>query len=449
MSNSAAYEWSYVDVEAERRRELRAQLAQETARSHHLRGQAKSLRRAYRTAKIDVDVITVPASADSTELALALDSARRINQQAEAELSRAAADVWSLVPAETGERPTARPATARASAGDGRTARGGEERAAQVRAAALVEAEALLERDGPACEPEELPLFARRLEALRQARSAEEARTLLHDLGVRVHRSTQRQRTAARTSALRAGLLDALEDAAPEDRRRLAAAVADADDPAGLEGEVARAVARADAARGRSVVADTLMQVLRERDYAVGEDFADLLAESGSVVVPFGEAAGTAGDGVVPDGYGVRVALAPDRRGLTTVLVRAPESGAEDRERVGGSAGHAEDRADGEVQRWFCDTQLPTIEDAAREHGVDLARTSALPPGVWPTAVAPDGSWPDNGLAHDRAPDGGPATDERADHEEDQAVPAGRRRGRKKVRPSRSTTYGQDQTRGR
>ncbi|NEE52928.1 hypothetical protein G3M55_51070, partial [Streptomyces sp. SID8455] len=149
MSNSAAYEWSYVDVEAERRRELRAQLAQETARSHHLRGQAKSLRRAYRTAKIDVDVITVPASADSTELALALDSARRINQQAEAELSRAAADVWSLVPAETEERPTARPATARASAGDGRTARGGEERAAQVRAAALVEAEALLERDGP------------------------------------------------------------------------------------------------------------------------------------------------------------------------------------------------------------------------------------------------------------------------------------------------------------
>ncbi|CAO0827168.1 hypothetical protein SMICM17S_10723 [Streptomyces microflavus] len=158
----------------------------------------------------------------------------------------------------------------------------------------------------------------------------------------------------------------------------------------------------------------------------MGEDFADLLAESGSVVVPFGEAAGTAGDGVVPDGYGVRVALAADRRGLTTVLVRAPESGAEDRERVGGSAGHAEDRADGEVQRWFCDTQLPTIEDAAREHGVDLARTSALPPGVRPTAVAPDGSWPDNGLAHDRAPDGGPATDEAGvKHQEDQAVLVG------------------------
>ncbi|MGI3202542.1 hypothetical protein ACRJ4W_37545 [Streptomyces sp. GLT-R25] len=51
MSNSAAYQWTYVDVEAERRRELRAQLAQETTRSRNLRGQAKSLRRAYRTAR--------------------------------------------------------------------------------------------------------------------------------------------------------------------------------------------------------------------------------------------------------------------------------------------------------------------------------------------------------------------------------------------------------------
>ncbi|MYV53742.1 hypothetical protein, partial [Streptomyces sp. SID3212] len=99
MSNSAGYEWSYVDIEAERRRELRAQFAQETARSRHLRGQAKALRRAYRTARVDVHVVTVSASADSTELSMALDSARRINQQAEAELSQAAAAVWTLPPA--------------------------------------------------------------------------------------------------------------------------------------------------------------------------------------------------------------------------------------------------------------------------------------------------------------------------------------------------------------
>jgi hypothetical protein len=433
LSNSAAYNWSYVDVEAERRRELRAQLAQETTRSHNLRGQAKSLRRVYRTARIDVDIVTVSGSADSAELAGALESARRINQQAEAELSRAAADVWSLPPAEETDRNAgkerARPEpTAQAN-------QAAQERTAQVRASALVEAEALLHRDGPSCEPVDLPVFARRLEALRQARGAEEARTLLHDLGVLVHKSTQRQRNAVRLAGLRARLLDRLEDAAPEDRERLAAAVAESPDPSHLEREVERAVSEADTARHRSTVADTLMRVLSERDYAVGDDFADLLAEDGSVVVPFGE-------GSVPDGYGLRVALAPDRPGLTTVLVAEAEIDAE---------------SDRRVQQWFCDEQLPDIEDAVREQGVDLARTSALPPGVRPTAVVPDGSWPDTGLAHDRTEDGDRTSDggtsDEADRTEqsdrtEQADRADRRR-KKKAKPARGTTYGQEGQRGR
>ncbi|MGW7424926.1 hypothetical protein ACWGJB_33670 [Streptomyces sp. NPDC054813] len=411
MSNSAAYEWSYVDVEAERRRELRAQLAQETTRSQNLRGQARSLRRAYGTAKVDVHVASVSGSADSAELAAALDSARAVNERAEAELARAAAGVWSLPPAgkqaENSGRPAARPAPA---------ARPKADRTEQVRAAALVEAEALLTRDGPSCEPDDLPLFARRLDALRRARSAEEARTLLHDLGVLVHKSTQRQRNAVRTAALRARLLDRLEDADPAEHERLAEAVREAPDPSHLEGEVDLAVARGDTARHRSMVADALMRVLRERDYAVGDDFADLLEENGSVVVPFGEA----------DGYGLRLALAPDRPGLSTVLVAESE---------------ADPETDREVQRWFCDEQLPGIEEAVRAHGVDLARTSTLPPGVRPTAVVPDGSWPDTGLAHDR-------TDEDAD-QADQAEQGEQpeRRRKKRARPARSTTYGQERQR--
>lgn len=223
MSNSAAYQWTYVDIEAERRRELRAQLAQETTRSRNLRGQARSLRRAYGTAKVDVHIVGVAGSADSAELAAALDSARAVNERAEAELARAAADVWSLPPARDKQRTEndARPALNPA-------ARPKADRTEQVRAASLVEAEALLTRDGPSCEPDDLPLFARRLDALRQARSTEEARTLLHDLGVLVHKSTQRQRDAVRTAALRARLLDRLEDAEPEDRERLAEAVREA-----------------------------------------------------------------------------------------------------------------------------------------------------------------------------------------------------------------------------
>ncbi|MGW2684014.1 hypothetical protein ACWC6I_12760 [Streptomyces sp. NPDC001414] len=423
MSNSAAYEWTYVDVEAERRRDLRARLAQEISRSRNLRGQAKSLRRAYGTAKVDVHVVSVPGSADSSELAAALASAQAVNARAEAELARAAAGVWSLPDAEKHARDDGGPVAAPA-----RDARPGTapaarrtDRTEQVRAAALVEAEALLTRDGPSCEPADLPVFARRLDALRRARTAEEARLLLHDLGVLVHRSTQRQRDALRDEALRARLLDRLDDAGPAERERLAEAVREAPDPSRLEGEVDLAVARADTARHRSTVADTLMRVLRERDYAVGEDFADLLAENGSVVVPFGEA----------DGYGLRLALAADRPGLSTVLVAEEETDPE---------------TDREVQRWFCDEQLPGIEEAVRAHGVGLARTSALPPGVRPTAVVPDGSWPDTGLAHDRTgedEDGGEAAEQPEQGERPE------RRRTRRTRPARSTTYGQERQRER
>ncbi|MFJ2911455.1 hypothetical protein ACIO8F_19020 [Streptomyces sp. NPDC087228] len=438
MSNTTAYRWSYVDVEAERLRQLRAQLAQETTRSRDLRGQAKALRRVHRTARIDVSVVTVPSRADAAELAEALESARRINERAESELSRAAAGVWSVPPGRS-DPPAAPRAAVRDTVRVEEPAR--EDRSARVRAAALVEAEALLNRDGPACEPADLPVFAHRLEALRRAESPEAARTLLADLGVLVHRSVSRERAAARTAALRAGLLDRLEDAEPEDRQRLAAAVAEAPDPSVLQREVERAVGRADASRHRSVVAVRLMEVLRERDYAVGDGFADLLAGEGSVVVTFGAAAEASAEAAVPDGYGLRITLAADRPGLSATMVRAPEAGADDGiddgtedGRTSGpgedrTAGPGEEETDSRVQRWFCDGQLPEIENAIREQGVDLDRTSVLPPGVVPTAVAPDAPWPETGRAHDDRPQP--------------------RRRRKNSSPARPAAYGQERQRER
>ncbi|MGX4689404.1 hypothetical protein [Streptomyces sp. JNUCC 63] len=457
MSNSAAYGWSYVDVEAERRRELRARLSQEAARSRNLRGQARSLRRAYRTARIDVHVVTVPAGAGSAELAAALESARHENERAEAELGRVAAEVWSAPPGREADRDPGTKADRTAPRPAARTApdaaaRAAEERAARVRAAALVEAEALLRRDGPACEPGDLPVFARRLEALRQARGVEEARTLLHDLGVLVHRSTQRQRDAVRLAGLRAALLDRLQDAAPPDREHLAAAVADAPDPSHLAREVDLAVARADLARDRGSVADALRQALREREYAVGDDFADLLAEDGSAVVPF--------DGAdTPDGYGLRIALAADRPGLTTTLVRAPAS-------AGYRTEDDDAEADQDVQRWFCEERLPDLEEAVRAQGVDLARTMVLPPGLRPTAVAPDGSWPDRTRSHGPAADDATAAEgqatgrqsadgQTADGQDGQAADGAAstaRKRKKKPRTQRnqqSTSPGQERQRGR
>ena len=418
MSNSAAYRWTYVDVEAERRRELRAQLARETARSRELHAQAKALRRVHRTARVDVPVVTASSQAGSAELAQALEAARRSNDRAEAELSGAAARVWSAPPeeAEPGRPGPTRPTGPSAAEIAADVAADKARKASAVREAALAEAEALLERDGSACDPADLPVFARRLEALRQAGTAETARTLLTDLGVLVHRSAVRRRKAARAAELRAGLLERLEDASPEDRRRLTPLVTDAPDPSDLADDVARAVTRETTFRNRTTVADTLMQVLRERDYAVGDDFADLLFEDGSVVVPFAPSDTTEGDPAedgaghgqegtgMPEGYGLRITLAADRAGLTTALVRAPGAGAD-----GDVEGVAEDgaeidaevraetdaEADARVQRWFCEEQLPGLEDAIRDKGVALDRTVVLPPGVRPTAEAPDASWPD------------------------------------------------------
>ncbi|MFE3650382.1 hypothetical protein ACFXPZ_04085 [Streptomyces sp. NPDC059101] len=88
MSNSAAYRWSYVDVEAERCREPRARLGQETACARELQGQARSLRRVHRTAAVDVPAVTVSSHAGSEELGAVLKSACRANQRAEVELAR-------------------------------------------------------------------------------------------------------------------------------------------------------------------------------------------------------------------------------------------------------------------------------------------------------------------------------------------------------------------------
>ncbi|WP_157863437.1 hypothetical protein [Streptomyces sp. Root431] len=446
MSNSAAYRWTYVDVEAERRRELRAQLARETARSRDLHAQAKALRRVHRTARVDVPVVTANSQGGSAELARALESARRNNDRAETELSRAAARVWSAPPEEAEHagpaptRPTG-PSAADIAADKAR-------RASAVREAALAEAEALLERDGSACDPADLPVFARRMEALRQAGTAETARTLLTDLGVLVHRSAVRRRKAARAAELRATLLEHLEDASPEDRRRLTPLVTDAPEPSDLADDVARAVTRETAARNRTTVADTLMEVLRERDYAVGDDFADLLAEDGSVVVPFGPSGTTEGDptedgsdpgqeGVgmpdgtgMPEGYGLRITLAADRTGLTTALVRAPaagsDGGAEAWVETDAEAGAETDaEADARIQRWFCDEQLPKLEDAIRGKGVALDRTAVLPPGVRPTAEAPDAPWPDRA---DDAPGKG--------RHQDRSAP----KPKAKVKPRKSST---------
>ncbi|MEU6236128.1 hypothetical protein [Kitasatospora sp. NPDC047058] len=433
MSSTAGYGWSYVDREAERRRQLRAQLAQQAQRAENLRraeerrvenlrraelraqlgelaehaqglrGEAKQLRRNYRTGKVRVPVVRAAADADAAELGRLVEQARAANARAAEELAGAVADVWSAVLPEATAAPArpAAPTGRRAPEAGGHTEAAGaaeQERLERVRAGALAEADTLLARDVPRCDPADLERVAALVESLRAAGTVSAVRMTLTDLGALVQHSVHRRRRAEELAELRAALVELAQDADEADRERLVAALTAAEDPAHLRAAVERAVAEADARRHRAPVAEALRDVLRERDYLVGEDFADLLEREGEAVVPFGDPAdGGAADGAAPAaGYGLRVVLSRDRATLSTSVVRRDGTTADDRatEHTGHVGRGDRDEQDELVQRWFCEEQLPEIEDGVRRQGVQLQRTAAMAPGTMAAGVVPGGSWP-------------------------------------------------------
>ncbi|MFF2658562.1 hypothetical protein ACFVUH_14470 [Kitasatospora sp. NPDC058032] len=444
MSSSAGYGWSYVDQEAERRRQLRARLAAEGQRAENLRqieearaalwarlaaeerraglraklnelgeeaqglrGEAERLRRAYRMDRVTVETVTVRAGADEAELTRAVERAWAANARAARELEEAVQDVWSAVlpeavveperprPARSGHGAPADAARAAAEAAERERA----ERIERVRSGALVEAQAILDRDVPRCDPADLERVAGLVRTLKAAGTVSDVRTTLTDLAALVQHSVQRRTREEERAELRAALVELAQDAEPADRDRLVADLAAAEDPAYLRPAVEAAVARADARRHRAPVAAALAEVLRERDYQVGADFADLLAEEGEVVVPFGDpdpertatpGAGEADDEPPAAGYGLRLVLAPDRATLSTAIVRRDDAGTAD----GEHGEQEEEERDEAVQQWFCDEQLPAIEDGIRQRGVQVQRTSAMPPGALAAGLVPGGWWP-------------------------------------------------------
>ncbi|SDT81742.1 hypothetical protein SAMN05216371_6799 [Streptomyces sp. TLI_053] len=436
MSSSAGYGWSYVDQEAERRRQLRARLAAEAQRAENLRraearraelrarlgelneqaqglrGEAGQLRRAYRTARVTVETVTVGVGADEAELTRAVERARAANARAAVELAEAVRDVWSAVlPEAVAEPERARPtraekrrgaaeakADAEAGAEAAERARAEQaERVERVRAGALAEAQAVLDRDVPRCDPADLERVAGLVRALGAAAAVPDVRATLTDLAALVQHSVARRARDEERAELRSALSELAREADPSERDRLLADLAAAEDPAFLRPAVEKAVARADARRNRVPVAAALAEVLRERDYLVGEDFEDLLAAEGEVVVPFGdpdpERTGQSGDGRAEDGgeppaagYGLRLVLAPDRATLSTAVVRREDAGT-------GDAWQDEEQ-DESVQQWFCEEQLSAIEEGVRLQGVRLERTSAMAPGAMAAGLVPGGSWP-------------------------------------------------------
>ncbi|BAJ27081.1 MULTISPECIES: hypothetical protein [Kitasatospora] len=412
MSSSAAYGWTYQDREAERQRLLRVRLAEQAQRAENLRrarlraqldelseraselrGEAGHLRRTHRVVRVEVGTVAVADGASSAELAEAVRLAERQNARAEGELARAVDRAWTALVAEAataparpaaprrrGETPAERAVAARAAA---------EEHLADVRERAVAGAEALLAREVVRCDPADLPELALLRSALDTAPSAQSVRAAQTDLADGVQRSVERRRLADQRDELRSGLIQLAQDAEPAERDRLTAELAAAAAPETLRPRVARAVAAADAARNRARVAEALAAALRERDYLVGEDFADLLAEDGAAVVPFD----APGGGGPAEGYGLRVVLSRETSAVSTAVVRGPHADAGTNADAGTDAG-ADGRRDEEVQRWFCDAQLPAIESSARAHGVDLERRHAMLPGLMAAPLLPESAWP-------------------------------------------------------
>lgn len=391
---------------------MRAELVALAERTKGFNAQAKAVQRAYRTERIRVAAVSIPASADADRLSALANTARAELARAEQELSRRIAQSWtdSAAASERGTAADHRPAgahTVRA-----QHAPAPADRTPKVRAAAVTAAEEMLERDSPACEAVDLDRFAQQLGLLRQARTVDDVRRISTDLAASVTRSVVRRSQAERVAVTRQLLLDQLDGAdAAADPAGLAlrARVLAAPDPSRLEEEIAHAVARANLRTSRVPVARAVRDALLSMDYEVGEEFEDLLTGAGEVIVPFrsdehdhghdhGHVDEHADERVeehlggqrgekehVPvDGYGLRVTLSADSARLTTAVVR------QDSARTPQEAGES----DLQVQQWFCAGQSGAIEDGLQTAGVALRRTSVLSPGMMPAATVTEDRWP-------------------------------------------------------
>lgn len=371
MSSSVGYDYAYINRELERRRALRAEIAELRERHAALRAQAARLSKASGGRKETGMVGAEPgrdASSDQLDgfaasLRHAIDATRYDVDQG---LSRLwAARVGKSLGSQPGRtrpittelRPAPRPAVD------------------AERAAAVAEAEALLTREAPRCRPDDLDRLHGLLTELRGLDDLAAVRERSFEIRTVVKESIDQQKRADRTRVMRARLLALVEEALPGERERLRGMITAAPDPGPLTGQVAQAVTRADKVRAREAVARAAANALREIGCEVGEEFVTLLSEQGRTVAAF--------DRDRP-GYGLLVRLPKDQTRLMTAVVRHEDAG-------------ADQVLDLEVQREFCDHKLPKVVSSLVGEGVDLASAPFLrtDPGQLPVAAVPGKDWPD------------------------------------------------------
>src|SRR6266571_2280618 len=388
MSSSVAYRYSYVDLEAQERRALRAEIAVLRQREAGLRAQALSVT-SGEAARITLDGFGGNDATDTrakmattaAELRAVAQALRQTVESTQHAVDGLLADAWaSCLGRGTGESVSAQDERD-ATASDGeaqanQAAETAEEAAAQAEgriAAAVLAAEQLLDREIPRCAQEHLDLFRRRLAEVRAASGVDIARRALADLEQTVRESVVERRRVEDADRVRASLLAHLEDALPEDRERLAAAVSKEREPGRLRAAVNHALSRADKERERAAVARAAASALRDIGCEVGADFVTLLTDSGEAAVPL--------RGDWRAGYGVLVRLPAGQDRLMTAVVRQPGNS-------------AEADADLTVQQRFCAHGLEPLRRALGAQRILVREELRLEPGRVGVGTAPASIWP-------------------------------------------------------
>jgi hypothetical protein len=381
MSSSVGYYVSAADREAQRQRELRAEIATMTAALARTRNRAAA-------AKVRVGKGSRLAGsrdgASSTELASEADALRDVLAQEQLELDRGLSEQlsqrigqFSAVRSRTTDPVTelAHKRTLEPVADTHAV------RERQRRRAAVADAANLLATSASSCDPSDLPRLSRLVEELStlEHRSVAEVRGAALGVAAEITESVRRRKQADRIDEQRARLLSLAVDALPEDRQRLLDLISAADDPADLADQVHRSVHQADLAKERVRIAAAAMSALAQAGCAVGPDFATLLIDGEQAVVEL--------DGE-PD-YGVLVRLPAEGGQLMAAVVR---DDAELREPTISAAQRDQDIA---AQQSFCDGVLPAVTSALNQGGVEVNPQAflILEPGRRPVASAPPDRW--------------------------------------------------------
>jgi hypothetical protein len=361
MSSSVGYYVSAADIEARRRRELRADVASALARLAGVRARARGIGLAIPAVR---GGFTDDTSSD--DLQALLDRVSAALADADESINAAWRQKWR---AEIGKATGGTVVTGLSAQDELAAAKSGPDRDTLALRSAVADAESLMADQGHRCDEEGVASAREVFAELAKAATVVRARSLSLEIAVIIQRSIVRRRDAAALEGERVRLLELVRDATPGDQERLRDLVTTATDLEQVADLVFVSIEREDRARHRRKVADATAEALAELGCVVGEEFESLLTTEQQAVVGFR----------AQDGYGLLVRLPEDGTSLLTAVVRA-----EDRAESGAHATA--------VQTAYCDETLPELHAKLRERGIQLGDTPFLrgdPGRAVPVAPAP------------------------------------------------------------